>query len=89
VIEEFHDDEPRYAAWLRDHPDGFVFNHFGGSDPAYNVIHPSACPHLHRAGDEGRRTVYAKLCSPDLAELERKLRALRGPGGWVRCGRCP
>jgi len=34
----FRNDEEGYEAWLAENPQGFVFNHFGGRDPGFNVL---------------------------------------------------
>ncbi len=88
MVERFSDDEPGYAAWLAAHPDGFVFNHFGGHHAAYNVIHQASCRHLHRAVDSGRRTVIEKLVSTDLRELTSRVNQVRGLGAWKFCNGC-
>ena len=87
VVEQFSDDEAGYAAWLADHPDGVVFNHFGGRDAANNVMHQASCRHLHRAVDAGRRTVYEKLVATDLWKLTSRVNH-RGRGLWKLCGSC-
>ena len=84
----FRNDEEGYEAWLAENPQGFVFNHFGGRDPGFNVLHRSGCRFLHRDVDEGRRTVYEKICCRDRKALERRLDRLRGPGRWKHCGVC-
>jgi hypothetical protein len=42
-MEVFENQEQEYAAWQAAHPHGFVLNHFGGTNPAYNVLHKSNC----------------------------------------------
>jgi hypothetical protein len=87
--QSFHLNEAGYEVWLRRHPDGFAFNHFGGRDPAYNVLHRASCPHLHRPKDEGARTNVPKLCSDDRRELEAAATAVRrGRDGWKHCSTC-
>ena len=88
MVERFSDDEAGYAAWLAEHPDGFVFNHFGGPHAADNVIHQASCRHLHRAVDAGRRTVQEKLVAADLRELTSRVNQVRGRGGWKLCDWC-
>jgi len=85
----FENQESEYEDWLRAHTEGFVFNHFAGSNPADDVIHRSSCSFLHRERDAGARTGYAKICSDDLAEVEAEATSLRGGrDGWVRCSVC-
>jgi hypothetical protein len=82
-------DEAGYERWLAEHPAGFVFNHFSGSDASFNVIHRSGCRHLWRENDAGRRTIYEKVCSESLESLEAEASRLRGgPDGWRACGAC-
>lgn len=70
--------EETYETWLTDHPNGFVFNHFGGNLTGYNIIHAANCYTLHRVADAGRRTVIEKICSKDLQFLEERVKELRG-----------
>jgi hypothetical protein len=87
-VERFKDDERGYQRWLRTHPRGFVFNHFGGSSPDDDLMHTSRCDHLYRYEDHGRRTRVEKVCSDDLRELEAWADAERGRSGWRRCETC-
>ena len=88
-VKHFRDDEDSYAAWLLAHPDGFVFNHFGGRNGGMNVIHRASCSFLHRPTDEGRRTRIEKICSDKLDHLVTVVDRLRvNAGGWKRCGIC-
>jgi hypothetical protein len=88
VIRIFKHDEPGYQSWLEENPEGFVFNHLGGRDPKYNIIHNASCRHLHRPADEGVRTNVEKICSDNLEELMNKATGLRGPAGWGCCKVC-
>lgn len=89
MLVTFHNDERGYRRWHRQYRNGFVFNHFGGSNPWDNLIHRRDCDHLWRSQDEGRRTAVRKVCSDDLAELETEADRLRGGrGGWKRCEDC-
>ena len=40
---EFKDDEERYQAWLRLHPDGFVLNMRKTPSERYVVLHRATC----------------------------------------------
>lgn len=81
-------DDEGYEAWRENHPNGFILNFFGGSDPSYNPIHRASCPPLSRPSDQGRRTVYEKVCCIDLNELEKQADELLGKGGWKHCAGC-
>jgi hypothetical protein len=88
MLTRFKDDERAYERWLRAHRKGFVFNHFGGSNPYENLLHASTCDHLYRFEDRGRRTRVEKICSDDVAALIAELDALRGRAGWRRRETC-
>lgn len=89
MLRRFYLDEPAYAAWMREHPDGFVFNHFGGSDAAMNVVHLADCRTLRRSADTGARTRVAKICGLRREEVEAEATRLRGGAdGWRWCGTC-
>jgi hypothetical protein len=88
-VEHFKGREREYRRWLRAHRlDGYVFNHFMGTNEHDNLLHKADCDHLWRPEDEGRRTAVEKVCSTDRAGLEARLNALRGRDGWRRCGTC-
>lgn len=87
-MEVFKNQEQEYAAWQVAHPHGFVLNHFGGTNPAYNVLHKSNCVFLWRGSDEGARTVVAKWCADSEMELSDQANALLGRNMWKRCGVC-
>lgn len=78
MLVNFMNQEQSYKTWLAEHPRGFVFNHFGGNQTGYNLIHAAQCYTLHRAVDEGKRTVIEKICSTDLESLEERVKELRG-----------
>ena len=89
MIIRFHHDERGYSAWLDEHPRGFVFNRFGGRDPAMNVLHRASCTFLRRDADAGARTVYEKACGETRDEVEAAATELRGgEDGWKHCGVC-
>jgi hypothetical protein len=87
-METFKNDEAGYRDWRNDHPDGYVFNHFGGTDAANNVLHRSTCRFLSREKDEGARTVYEKWCSEDEQELANHANTTLATGMWHRCTAC-
>lgn len=87
-MEKFKNDEVNYLAWQAAHPNAFVFNHFGGTNPAYNVLHRSTCVFLWRDSDEGSRTAVEKWCAESELELVGQAESIRGHGMWKRCGVC-
>jgi hypothetical protein len=91
VPKSFKDNEECYSKWLASHRAGFVFNHLPSHGAKLNVIHRANCRDLYRSADEGRRTVYEKVCSEGLDELEpeaTRLRALDRKRGWHHCRHC-
>jgi hypothetical protein len=85
---KFKNDEAAYSQWHELHVAGFVFNHFGGTNPRYNVMHKSNCVFLWRDKDENSRTVVEKWCAVSEAELAGHADEILGAGGWNRCGVC-
>ena len=69
AIERLHDQENVYERWLDANVGGYVFNHFGGRDAGFNVVHRASCSYLRRQKDEGRRTRVPKICASDFQEL--------------------
>ena len=43
----FRGDAPQaddhFQDWMAAHPKGYVFNHFSGSNPGYNLLHKLPC----------------------------------------------
>ncbi len=78
--------EERFQAWMRANPTGYVFNHFRGSNPGYNLLHQLPCPSFQRQAT----TAVQKFCCTDRACIERTIRELRGES-WQLCGNgcCP
>ena len=87
-MENIHNEDDKYLAWYDKHPDGFVLNHFGGKNPAFNVLHRSRCTFLWRDVDEGVRTTVPKWCSSSEQELEQHADSVLGSSAWKRCGFC-
>ena len=87
-MRKFKDDEVGYLEWHLQNRTGFVFNHFGGNDPRYNVLHRSACSFLWIEKDENARTRYEKWCSATENELVQYIDEFVGIGMWKRCGAC-
>lgn len=86
----FSNDDQGYEKWLKENENGFVFNHYGGTNASkdMNKLHQSNCRYLHRKQDEGKRTTaYPKICSSDLRDLEAQVAQLRGKS-WVYCKSC-
>ena len=88
MVQRFQNLEDDYLFWLNENPEGFVMNHFGSNDPAYNRIHKASCYTLHRRTDEGVRTRYEKICSNILDELVGKANEIKGLHGWGFCKKC-
>ena len=84
----FHHQEQAYETWSRTHPQGFVFNQFGGGNPTYNKLQSNVnCSALTRASDAGSPTVCPKVCCDSLACIEATADQLRGGRhNWERCG---
>lgn len=88
MAEYFHLNDAGYQEWLEGHEQGYVFNFFGGMDANYNKIHHASCCRLS-GGQEGQKTTISKLCSDDLAELEKTATELRGEKeDWTYCKTC-
>lgn len=87
-MEVFKHEEVGYLAWHAAHPNAFVLNHFGGTNPAYNVLHRSKCVFLWRGSDEGTRTVVEKWCSESEPELTSQADSILGYGMWKKCSVC-
>jgi hypothetical protein len=87
-MEIFKNDDSVYLTWHAAHPNAFVLNHFGGTNPAYNVMHRSKCVFLWRVCDEGSRTVVEKWCSESESELSNHADLVLGSEMWKKCGVC-
>ena len=89
MIHRFKNDERGYRRWRDQHAAGFVFNHFGGRDAGYNVLHAARCSFLAREKDSGARTTVEKVCGDDQSEVEAAASELRGgASSWRHCGLC-
>ncbi|MCI0782017.1 MAG: hypothetical protein J4N93_12045 [Chloroflexi bacterium] len=73
--------EQQFRAWMRENPQGYVFNHFGGTNPRYNCLHRLPCRGLNRANAGVR-----KICCTSRTSVEQRIAELRDPGGWGECG---
>jgi hypothetical protein len=87
-MDAFKNDESGYLAWQAAHPNAFVLNHFGGTNPAYNVLHRANCVFLWRGSDDGVRTIVEKWCADSESELSSQADLILGVGNWKRCGVC-
>jgi hypothetical protein len=81
----FHHNEEAYEAWLRAHPDGWVFNHFRGNNPTYNKLHHLPCHYINKPSQRGHWTEYAKICCTDRDCITETVRGLR-EDSWEFCG---
>lgn len=79
-------DDRRFQEWMRSHPRGFVFNHFRGGNPVYNLLHQLPCPSFQRQAN----AAVEKFCSTDRASIVRTIKEHRGDN-WQLCGNgcCP
>ena len=86
MCEQFHHDEPGYERWIAEHPEGWVFNNFGGGNQTYNKLHHLPCWNINKPSQRGRWTVYEKLCCPDRECIGRTIAQRRGPEDtWENC----
>ena len=87
--ERFANDESGYAAWLRQHPLGFVVNCDPKPRASYIVAHRASCSTISGRPARGSTftTPYMKVCSDSMSVLSEW--ALRVTSGQLRrCGRC-
>jgi hypothetical protein len=88
-VEEFRDNDDGYLNWVAANPGGFVINIQRGLNPSDARLHRSACYTIsgRKQRPGGWTGPYIKLCSTDLAELERwASEHARGP--ITPCGTC-
>lgn len=90
-IDVFLNNEEDYEAWLANHPNGFVFQHYKGTQDdihaKFNKLHRAECTILHRPIDEGKRTRIEKICARDFKTLEKEAIKLRDQS-WSTCPYC-
>ena len=82
IIFNKEEENDRYHDWRREHPDGYVFNHFGGLIGEENIIHRASCYYLNRTN-----TNVEKVCSTDLEKLVDYVKSIRG-NSWTYCSVC-
>jgi hypothetical protein len=90
TIITFSNDDVGYENWLEKNRSGYVYNQCGGKEGSktMNKIHRADCRYLFRKQDEGKRTtVFNKICSTSLEELEVYVQQLDGDT-WVYCKSC-
>jgi hypothetical protein len=90
TIITFKNNDLGYEKWLKEHPTGYVFNYLRETESSadMNKIHRADCRHLLRCEEEGKlTTVYEKICSSSLIELEAHVYVLRG-SSWEFCKSC-
>ncbi|MDC0284711.1 hypothetical protein OAK85_05085 [Mariniblastus sp.] len=87
-MRKFKEYESGYLEWHEQNKAGFVFNHFGGNNPGYNVLHRSTCTFLWRDKDENSRTTVEKWCSVSENEIAKNADEIVGENMWKRCGIC-
>ena len=75
--------DQRFQDWMAAHSKGYVFNHFTGSNPKYNLLHKLPC---RAFTDNSPNTTYQKICCTDRACIERSIHQVRSAGGWEECG---
>jgi hypothetical protein len=86
----FIDEDAEYLAWVERHPEGFVVNADRTPRAEELVLHRGSCFTIRNPKKpKGAWTHrdYIKVCSEDLAELERWARDETG-GTLRHCGQC-
>jgi hypothetical protein len=88
-MQDFHDDDVGYLAWLADHPASFVLNTPRRPIPSYLVLHRATCRSISGRPSNGAVWTskdYRKLCG-ERSKLESYART--EVGGETRpCGLC-
>jgi hypothetical protein len=76
--------DDKFAAWCAEHPNGYVFNFFKGTDKQndMNILHSASCSRLHA---RGTKASIEKVCSTDLSELEAFADQHRVVNRWRHC----
>jgi hypothetical protein len=87
-VEYFFNREEEYEDWCKRHPNGYIFNHAGGSTG--NVFHVvGGCRHLNNPSKVGTYTTrYPKYCFEDLKELSETADQVSKPYEWRKCTDC-
>lgn len=89
-MQMFDRDDTGYLAWLDTNQDGFVVNSYRKPAANYLILHRATCKSISRTAPEPIRWTtsdFIKVCSIDLAELERWAREVGG-GTLSPCGMC-
>lgn len=90
MIVQFKNDDKGYLNWIRDNPNGYVYNDFGGADVTYKKLHRADCKLLHNIPPRWKKTSYRKICCSNFYELVNWLKENRGPQdtGFSFCMAC-
>lgn len=72
MVAIFIDDDNGYLQWIAANPEGFVVNCARKPGPTYLKLHRATCRTVTGTPANGQRwtTLYAKVCSPTIGELQ-------------------
>jgi hypothetical protein len=89
VVQIFVDNDSSYLQWVTANLGGFVVNCDREPRPRYLRVHRATCRTVTGTPPNGRRwtTLYAKVCSPTIEELQRWASQQVG-GQLTKCGTC-
>ena len=89
VVQIFVDNDSNYLQWVTANPGGFLVNCDREPHPRYLRVHRATCRTVTGTPPNGRRwtTLYAKVCSPTIEELQRWASQQVG-GQLTKCGTC-
>ena len=76
----FEDDDPRYLAWLREHPHGYVLSTYVRPAARHLVLHRATCPRISRPLPDVARAKpsFGKACASTPEELRAWAREMTG-----------
>ncbi len=81
TVIEFVADDARYLKWIAENPQAFVVNTTRTKTKSYRVLHLATCRMIGtrnvRPGGFTERA-YIKICSPEVASLQRHLGSISG-----------
>jgi hypothetical protein len=80
MIVYFKNNDYGFEHWLRDTPNGYVFNDFSGPNLREKLLHRADCRLIRNPGSISK-TCIRKVCSPNLFELADWIDKSRGPEG--------
>ena len=81
MVEDFHDDDAGFVAWVAVNPAGYVLNIQRSLNPVDARVHAAGCGHIARAireaeyGIKRATSTYIKVCGVSLTELDEWSRA--------------